>query len=176
MHYTFFCPKTLTIPLKAVKQSSDKAGEILVCCVHIYISSNDNQSLWVKVCHGVTSVESLVPSNFHLLNYKVSCPFSYSVHEYSLHANLSSPPRTNAPVHLLYKLHVTIPHAVSTVWVQQKRSELRQNADKTSFSHQASELGIINREELITYLFVLKIAEKVILKNPPLAKRKSRSV
>ena len=57
-----FCPKILTITLKAVKRCSDNTGDILVCCAHVYLSFNANQSQWIKVCHGVTSMESLTPS------------------------------------------------------------------------------------------------------------------
>lgn len=47
---------------------------------------------------------------------------------------------------------------------------------RNHFHYQASNLGIINREGIITYLLFLKIAKKVILKNPPLTKPKLQSV
>lgn len=47
---------------------------------------------------------------------------------------------------------------------------------RNHFHYQASNLSIINREGIITYLLVLKIAKKVILKKPPPTKLKLQSV
>lgn len=56
-------PQNINHTTEGVKRCSVKTGEILVCYVHVYLSSNANQSLRIKVCHGVTSVESLTPSD-----------------------------------------------------------------------------------------------------------------